>query len=271
MKLLLLINVNVCDRHECLIMVSGGSGITPMISIIREIIFQSTKQNSKVPSLHLICAFKNSDDLTVLDLLLPSSGAFGDEVSRIELKIDAYVTREKEQPPMDAEKLTQTVRFEPNPLDSPICEALGPNSWLWLGAIISSSFVLFILFLGIVTRYYIYPIDHNTGEFYHFSFIALWDMLLVCSCIFLASSAVFLWCKRTNAIEGKQVQNLEISTSSPAQLSYGADIELESHPLQSLVQARNVHYGTRPDLKSKFYVCVIILYSVLLLISVYHW
>lgn len=235
-------------------MVSGGGGITPMISIIREIIFQSSIQNGKhVPHVHLICAFKNSADLSMLDLLLPISGSPA-EISGVELQIDAYVTREKEKDPIDADdqKLSQTIWFKPNPLDTPIAEALGPNNWLWLGLIISSSFVLFLLFLGLVTRYYIYPIDHNTGEVYHFSFTALWDMFLVCFCIFAASSAVFLRCKRLNAMEGRQIQNLE-TTTSPVPLSYGADDdkELESHPHQSLVQAMNVHFGVRPDLKSK--------------------
>ncbi|KAF3432944.1 hypothetical protein FNV43_RR24046 [Rhamnella rubrinervis] len=239
-------------KHESLVMVSGGSGITPMISIIREIIFQSSIQTRKhVPRVHLICAFKNSADLSMLDLLLPISGSPA-EISGVELQIDAYVTRVKEQAPIDVEneKLSQTIWFKPNPLDTPIAEALGPNNWLWLGLIISSSFVLFLLFLGLVTRYYIYPIDHNTGEVYHFSFTALWDMFLACFCVFAVSSAVYLWYKRLNAMEGKQVQNLE-KTASPAPLSYGADDdrELESHPHRSLVQARNIHFGARPDLK----------------------
>lgn len=243
-------------RHESLIMVSGGSGITPMISMIREIIFQSSIQNSNVdvPSVHLICAFKNSADLAMLDLLLPITSS-PSEISGVELLIDAYVTREKQIPQnidavdVDQQKLTQTVWFKPDPLEAPIAEALGPNNWLWLGLIISSSFVLFLLFLGLVTRYHIYPIDHNTGEVYHCSFIAIWYMFLACFCVFAVSSAVFLWCKRLNAMEWRQVQNLETTSSSAP--PYGVnEIELESHPHQSLVHARNVHYGARPDLKS---------------------
>ncbi|TYH52809.1 hypothetical protein ES332_D09G053500v1 [Gossypium tomentosum] len=236
-------------RHECLVMVSGGSGITPFISIIREIIFQIQKPNFKVPRVIMICAFKNSADLAMLDLLLPISGA-PPQISQIQLQIEAYITRE-EEPMTETHKPLQTIWFKPSPLDSPISATLGPNNWLWLGAIISSSFLLFLLLLGIVTRYYIYPIDHNTEQIYHFSYRALWDMFLVCVCIFIVSSVVFLWCKKQNAREGNRIQNREIATPVTSQgvSPWFSGAELESLPHQSLVQATKVHFGSRPDFK----------------------
>lgn len=229
-------------------MISGGSGITPMISIIREIIFQSTKPDCHVPSVRLICAFKNSADLSMLQLLLPISGTPFD-FTQIQLQIEAYVTRVTEQQPPSSQMALQTLWFKPNILDSPISGVLGPKSWLWFGAIISSSFVLFLFLLGIVTRFYIYPIDHNTGDFYHYSFTCLWYMFLVCCSIFVVSSAVFIWCKIQNAKEGNQIQNVEVAATPTID-----DRELESFPLhhESLIaQVTQVQYGTRPDLKSK--------------------
>lgn len=241
-------------------MVSGGSGITPFISIIREIICQTQNENSNIPRVLLICAFKNSADLTMLDLLLPISDT--PISTKMQLQIEAYVTRENEQPSADAQKLIQTIWFKPHPSDSPISPALGPNNWLWLGAIISSSFLMFVLFLGIVTRYYIYPIrEENTSTgTYNFSFTSLWDMFLVCTCILVASSAIFLWCKKRNSMQGKQIQDLEVptpTTSSGSNWIYVADGELESLPHQSLVKATKVHFGARPDLKSKSMICVV--------------
>lgn len=250
-------------RYESLMMISGGSGITPLYAIIREIIFQSSTtegNNMKLPKIQLVCAFKKSADLTILDLLLPAGYSNTlSHISQIELQIEAYVTREKEQRTNnignDQKPLQNIIWFKPNPQDTPISSALGPNSWLWLAAIISSSFVLFLLLLGIVTRFYIYPIDHNTGKFYNFSFYALWDMFLVCACIFLVSSVAFIWCKKQNAKEGKQIQNLEVGNTpetSPSSLfCVAADRELESLPNHSIVQSIKVHYGERPNLKSK--------------------
>ncbi|KAK4571505.1 hypothetical protein RGQ29_030081 [Quercus rubra] len=237
-------------RHESLVMVSGGSGITPFISIIREIIFRSQSEELDVPPVLLICAFKNLADLTMLNLLLLISDTHT-QISKMQLQIEAYVTRENEQTFTDSEKHLQTIWFKSDPFDSPISAALGLNNWLWLGAIISSSFVMFLLILGIFTRYYIFPIEQETYEPYHFTLRALWDIFLVCTCIFIASSAIFLWCKKQNAKEYERILNLKAPTppTSPWSQFYVADRELESLPHKSLVQATKVHFGAKPDLK----------------------
>ncbi|KAL0317819.1 UNVERIFIED_CONTAM: Ferric reduction oxidase 4 [Sesamum angustifolium] len=243
--------------RESLVMISGGSGITPFISIIREIIFRSTESKGKVPKVLLIAAFKNTTDLTMLDLLLPLSGTPLD-ISKLQLRIEAYITQEHESPLADAKKQIETKLFKPNPSDSPISEVLGKNSWLWLGAIISSSFVMFLILLGFVTCYHIYPVERR-GENYHYSFKILWDMFLVCACVLIATSAIFLWQKKKISADGKQIQNvyLPTPTTSPSSWFCGSDRELESLPTQSLVQSTNVHFGARPDLKSAY----ILIYS----------
>ncbi|XP_073128898.1 ferric reduction oxidase 4-like [Henckelia pumila] len=236
--------------HEALVMICGGSGISPFISIIREIVHKtSTESTIKAPKILLVSAVKNTTDLTMLDLLLPLSGTPLD-LSNLEIQIEAYVTRESEKPVEDAKKQIQTKLFKPNPFDSPISPVLGKNSWLCLAAIISSSFVLFLITLGLVTRYHIYPVERR-GENYHYSFKILWDMFIVCTCIFVSASVVFLWQKRKISAEGKQIQNVDFATptTSPDSWLCGGDRELESLPHQSLVESTKVHFGARPDLK----------------------
>jgi len=176
------------------------------------------------------------------------------QISNLQLQIEAYITREKEEPPIDSEKPIQTKWFKPTLSDTPISVVLGPNNWLWLAAIISSSFLMFLLLLGIITRYYIYPIENKSEEVYHWTFKVLWFLFLLFAVVCICSSAVFLWWKRQNTLESKQIMNVEvpIPTRSPGSWIYGSERELESLPHQSLVQATNVHFGARPDLKSKF-------------------
>ncbi|KAL7107066.1 hypothetical protein ACP275_06G030800 [Erythranthe tilingii] len=237
--------------RESLVMISGGSGITPFISIIREIISMSTESGRKVPKILLVAAFKTTADLTMLDLLLPLSGIPTD-ISKLQIQIEAYVTQEHERPHEESSKNNQiqTKGFKTNPSDSPISAVLGKNGWLWLGAIISSSFVMFLLLLGFVTRYQIYPVEHRKKN-YHYSYKILWDMFLVCASIFVATSAVFLWQKRKLSVDQKQIQNVDFQTPtmSPSSWLSPSDRELESLPCQSLVQSTTVHYGARPDLK----------------------
>lgn len=233
-------------------MVSGGSGITPFISIIRELVYTGETLKLKTPKVLLISAFKNSNDLTILDLILPISGT-PSEISKSGLQIEAYVTREKQPQTTQETKPVRTVWFKPNPSDAPLTPILGQNSWLWLGAIISSSFLIYLIFIGILTRFYIYPIDRNTNKIYSSSSRAVLHVLFLCIGVVIAATTAFLWNKSENAKENTQIQNMEGATpvASPSSWYYNADRELESFPQQSLSQSNNVHYGERPDLKSK--------------------
>ncbi|KAK6925854.1 FAD-binding 8, partial [Dillenia turbinata] len=225
-------------RHDMLVLVSGGSGITPFISIIRELLFRANTTNCNGPRVLLICAFKKSVELTMLDLLLPISDS-ASKISQLQLQIEAYITRDKE-PATDAQNLMATVQFKPNESDKPIYSILGPNNWLWLSAIISSSFVIFLILIGIITQYCIYPIDHSTGKIYPYFGTSALYMLVICVSITLTATGVFIWNKRHNSMEIGQVQSIQ---------SQDEDRELESLPPQSLAQATNVHYGERPNLK----------------------
>ncbi|GAB2245044.1 hypothetical protein Droror1_Dr00000537 [Drosera rotundifolia] len=243
-------------RHDTLVMVAGGSGITPFISMIRELIHLKTELKWKIPKLLLITAFKKSSDLSMLDLLLPISGIPAD-ISDLELQIEAYVTRDKEQPTNENIKELQTIGFKPTASDAPISPILGKNGWLWLAAIISSSFVAFLLFMGILTRFYIYPIDHNTNKIFSSSTRSVLNILLICICIAGTSSLAVNWTKKRNATETTQINHMEgmsPRTTPESYASYG-DGELESLPHQSIVQSTNIHYGERPDLKKLLFDC----------------
>uniref|UniRef100_A0A1D1YAJ4 Ferric reduction oxidase 2 n=1 Tax=Anthurium amnicola TaxID=1678845 RepID=A0A1D1YAJ4_9ARAE len=238
-------------RYESLVLVSGGSGITPFISIIREFISRTAAGKSPPPpSIRLICAFRTSADLTKLDLLLPVSSSAA-AISHLRLQVDAFVTREKAPADPDPNKqLFRTVWFKPHPSDQPVSAVLGPRSWLWLGAVISASFAAFLLLLGVTNRYYIYPIDKNTNDVYSYSSKAMLNLLLICACVAGVATAAFLWNKRAASVDGRQVQNTDAPTptTSPVSWFYNADHELESVPHQSVLQSTKVHFSGRPDL-----------------------
>ncbi|XVE73829.1 hypothetical protein DITRI_Ditri11bG0150100 [Diplodiscus trichospermus] len=239
-------------RHDTLVMVSGGSGITPFISIIRELIFRSKTSQCKTSAMILIAAFKSSSDLAMLDLLLPMTGS-PTELSNLQLQIEAYVTREKE-PTTDNSKEVRSLWFKSCHTDVPMAAILGPNSWLWLGAIISSSFIIFLILIGIITRYYIYPIDHNKNEF-SLSVKAVLHLLAICVSITATASAAVFWNKRRYGREAKQIQIMDGQTpeGSPNLMPYNGDRELESLPHQSLAEVTKIHYGERPDLERMLY------------------
>ncbi|XP_009621943.1 ferric reduction oxidase 2-like isoform X1 [Nicotiana tomentosiformis] len=234
-------------RHDTLVLISGGSGITPFISIIRELIYMSSTLKCNTPKILLVSVFKNSSQFSVLDLLLPLSGT-PSGCSNLDLQIEAYITRENEPAPEKPEPL-RTVLFKPNHSDAPITPILGQNNWLWLAAIISSSFALYLLFVGLLYQYYVYPMDHGTNKVFPYHTRALFNMLFIAVSIVIAASAVFLWNKKKSARETKQIQDMADSTKSLNSLLAYADQELESLPQQSLNKSIKTYYGQRPDLK----------------------
>ncbi|XP_065628773.1 ferric reduction oxidase 2-like [Quercus suber] len=242
-------------RHDMLVMVSGGSGITPFISVIRELLFRSNTTGGKTPRVLLICAFKKSSDLTMLDLLFPLSDT-NLESSRLQLQIEAYVTGEKEHTTHN-QKLLQTIWFKPNSLDAPISAVLGTNNWLWLGAIISTSFIIFLLLIGILTRCYIYPIDRNSDKIFSYTLRSALNMLFICLSIAVTATAAFLCNKKQNDKELKQIQNVDMPTpmTSPGSWFHNVGKELDILSSQSFVQTTKIHLGERPNLKKMLMGC----------------
>ncbi|KAF8111499.1 hypothetical protein N665_0074s0032 [Sinapis alba] len=220
-------------RHNSLVMVSGGSGITPFISIIRDLIYLSSTSTCKIPKLTLICAFKNSSDLSMLDLILPISSLTTEISSLLDIQIKAFVTREKES--TRNKNIIKPLCFKPCVSDQPISPILGPNSWLCLATILSSSFMLFIIIIGIITRYHIYPIDQGLNKYTSAYKSIIYLLAIAVSVVATSSIAVLCNKKKYYAKNDQAVEGL-----SP--------LVTESSPQQLLSQSTSIHYGERPNL-----------------------
>ncbi|KAK9121344.1 hypothetical protein Syun_018961 [Stephania yunnanensis] len=243
-------------RYDSLVMVSGGSAIAAFIPIIKDIAYKSTTQNYPIQQILIICSFKRTSDLAMLDLLLPTdTNNTALDISNINLKIQAYVTREEQELNVVTDKKLHTIWFKHDPTLAPVTTILGRNSWLWLGAIISSSFTIFLLFLAILTRYYIYPIDQNTDKIYHFSGRALWNMFFICSCVVVTASFAFMWNKKQALEEPQQSEGMNNDTRKPivsvSNNSFNkSERDLESLQHEQLIKkATMMHFGGRPNLK----------------------
>lgn len=253
-------------------MVSGGSGITPFISVIRDLIATCQNQNCKIPKVTLICAFKNSSETSMLDLVLPLSGLQTELSTDINIKIEAFITREKGAGTEATMGKIKTLWFKPSLSDQSISSILGPNSWLWLGAILSSSFLIFMIVIGIITRYYIYPIDHNTNKIYSSTSKTIIYILVLLVSIMATASAAMLWNKKKYGnVDNKQVQNVDVPSpmSSPTSWGYNSLREIESSPQESLVQCTNIHFGERPNLKSNIHITFLSISRSLYIILLY--
>ncbi|KAG9455476.1 hypothetical protein H6P81_008380 [Aristolochia fimbriata] len=287
-------------RYERLVLVSGGSGITPFISIIRELIFlSSTDPNLKTPKIQLVCMFRNSEQLTMIDLLLPDQNCTdsGHDMinimsGRLQLQIDAYLTREEgpnnnipntntststgggaansDHIDHDDHETTQllmkTLWFKPKASALPVSPILGPNSWLCLAAIISTSFLIFLLLLAILSRFLIHPIEDANRHFFISSFLrSLVNIFLICVSIAVPSTSVVLWNNKMMMRAKQPIENNEediiISPTSTSHASSSNNVinrELESglpHHQSLIRQIVQVHFKARPDLKKILLEC----------------
>ncbi|KAE9595489.1 putative ferric-chelate reductase (NADH) [Lupinus albus] len=95
--------------------ISGESGITPFISIVRELLSVKTTFKCKTPKVVLICSFNTYSSLSMINLILPVSSTPFD-ISNLELLIEAYITKDKE-PQSNSHIELQTKWFKPNPSD----------------------------------------------------------------------------------------------------------------------------------------------------------
>ncbi|CAN1793559.1 Ferric reduction oxidase 2 [Linum perenne] len=250
-------------RHDTIVLISGGSGITPFISIIRELIHRALTQkwrSTTQPKVILVCTFKTASDLTMLDLILPISES-PSLLSHLDITIEAYVTQDTE-PPTSNDKLSKLHArwFKPHETDVPISPTLGTNSWLWLASIISSSFTAFVIIVGVVGRYYIFPIDHNTDMVFSWSGRSVVTMLILCTCISVTASAAVVWNKRWSAKEAKDGTggSSRWILGSPAWWEVSMEREVENVTSSSEYvkeTTTNVHYGKRPDLKRILFDC----------------
>ncbi|CAN1793550.1 Ferric reduction oxidase 2 [Linum perenne] len=234
------------QRHDTIVLISGGSGITPFISIIRELIHRALTQkwrSTTQPKVILVCTFKTASDLTMLDLILPISES-PSLLSHLDITIEAYVTQDTE-PPTSNDKLSKLHArwFKPHETDVPISPTLGTNSWLWLASIISSSFTAFVIIVGVVGRYYIFPIDHNTDMVFSWSGRSVVTMLILCTCISVTASAAVVWNKRWSAKEAEKDHSDQKDGTGGSSSEYVKET------------TTNVHYGKRPDLKRILFDC----------------
>ncbi|CAN0824948.1 Ferric reduction oxidase 2 [Linum grandiflorum] len=244
-------------RHDTIVLVSGGTGITPFISIIRELIHGAlTNKWTTPPKVILVCTFKHATDLTMLDLIVPVSGS-PSLLSYLDIRIEAYVTRDTEPRPVSDSKI-HARWFKPRPSDVSISPILGSDKgWLWLAAIISSSFSVFVIVVGLVGRYYIFPVDHNTDMVFPWSGRSMVTMLVLCMCIATSASAVVAWNKRQNARETEKYSENNVGAPAWWEVSVERDAEESVVPMSEYVKetTTNVHYGKRPDLKRILFDC----------------
>ncbi|PIN21202.1 Ferric reductase, NADH/NADPH oxidase [Handroanthus impetiginosus] len=222
-------------RYKNLLLVAGGIGITPFLSILQEISSNLSRSRSGYPDgIQLIYVIKKSQEVCLLDPILPQ--LFDIENFRIKLKV--YVTQENQIETTIREVLrdipeTMITNFTTK---SSSHATYGPERLLWMAVITMVSSIIFLLSLVCFNRFFIPPAKKPSGQKNSSSQI---DILLVCSfAIAIGFSAFMALTIRRKRVKNKLQMFSDKQSKDVKQSSLEASRDIDEH---------EIHFGGRPN------------------------
>lgn len=243
-------------RYDSLLLIAGGIGVTPFFSILQEMMSQ--KLNC-TPRVLLIVVVKKREDLSMLNLISPTLLHQSGLQSEGFLNVEAFVTQE-EAP--DCESPTpnyefKTVHFETTKeINSTIPALLWTESKLCRASLIFTTFVVFLILLGLLNSLVVYPKDHNSYNIYpswgRRSFINL--AMAMGICITVSALAFWKW-KTYKKLRGNGHDHRSAVKADEGREELPVCEEQGCTDFLSLLHLDNVHYGRRPDFQGIFSTC----------------
>ncbi|EFJ18413.1 hypothetical protein SELMODRAFT_113141 [Selaginella moellendorffii] len=231
--------------YPTLIFVAGGSGVGPFISILKDLLYKVHNKLRLAPKkIVFILAVKFSEELQILHSISPSSIA-PDFSAADFLELHAYVTRESESDLESPVKLNEldhksVIHFagraasSGNPNAKKVRAVAKTFGYKLYAATILASFAGYMLIAGLVHRFYIYPMDHNTYQVCSISGRGFASLLeyVVAICAF-GGGTILLW----NWSKSRRDSNL---VDAPV-----------IDPSSTKMRPSKVVYGRRPDFQGK--------------------
>nr|GMD33001.1 ferric reduction oxidase 8, mitochondrial isoform X1 [Ipomoea batatas]GMD36224.1 ferric reduction oxidase 8, mitochondrial isoform X1 [Ipomoea batatas] len=231
-------------EYNSLVLVAGGIGITPILSILQEI--ASGNKNVFPGRVQIIFATKRSQDVCMLN---PVLSRLLDSKVKIHLKLKVYVTQEKqtnqtllEMLDHDEISVTQLRNFE-----SKFSGYLpyGPENLYWMAAIAASASILFMLFLASFNHVFLHTGNNKKSSSKDKTSSSVVDLFLLCSfsmalvCVALIA-AVRRWkCLRKEMLPFAYKESVALKPRL-TETNLRHDQELE------------VHFGARPNFQDIF-------------------
>lgn len=230
-------NQNSFCRYDSIVLVAGGIGITPFLSILQEIASAQSSSRYRFPTrMQLIFVVKKSLDIFLLNSI--SSLLQNQSTERWHLKVRVYVTQEVQDGLSLREVLTdssqvQTVHFS---TECSNYATYGLESSLCIAALAGFASIVFLVFLICFNHIFV-PSQKKTSNLSKDktpSWVA--DLLLISSFIMaLICSAVVAIILRWRRLKSE-------SPLVPPKKGKAMDIETSS-----ALEEHEIHFGGRPD------------------------
>ncbi|KAL2515267.1 Ferric reduction oxidase 8 [Forsythia ovata] len=227
-------------RYDHLLLVAGGIGLTPFLSILQEIGSKLNNGRNRYPAqIQFIYTVKNSQEICLLDPILPQLL----DIEQFHIKLKVFVTRENQPSTSLREVLRdlpdmQIINF------STTCSSYathGPQNLPWMAAIAMFSSVIFLLLLSFFNHFIVPPSKKPSRPKNSTSMI---DLLLICSffvaVVFSALVVVIIRWKRLR-------QEFPLFSDKQSQ-----SMKQSSHEVNRALDEHEIHFGGRPNFQDIF-------------------
>lgn len=240
-------------KYDSLIMVAGGSGISPFISVLAEMVSQDASSGADVDAT-LVWAVRKASELQVLEAALPAQFSEQLSSSAISLQVQAFVTREQAA---DAEMGAHdddiasipVVKEQPGSGSSLSWEAAKDSNW-GHAAVVLASAVGYLAVWALLSKYHLEPIDHHTNKVYPSwadALLSVVSMMLGIVIFGGATALVLNFYSQPGLQSGSST--MPVSDSPPRELVKKGTATTRG---AQLLNSRNVRYGCRPNLQGMF-------------------
>ncbi|XP_057952295.1 ferric reduction oxidase 8, mitochondrial isoform X2 [Malania oleifera] len=230
-------------RYDCLLLIGGGIGITPFLSMLQEINHSCSGNRNRFPTnIQLICVVKKAHDISLLNPISPLF--LTQSTKQLHLKLKVFVTQQQQYGATVRDLLQEFYRMETLNFDTKCSQYAthGLERLFWMAAMTGFSTIVFIVLLSCLRHVILHP-EKKAFKQKSPSWVA--DLLLMCSFVMaiLCGSLVAV------TLRWRRLRK-EIPLNSDKE-----DTTKELNLWEDALEEHEIYFGGRPnfpDIFSKF-------------------
>ncbi|KAI4385583.1 hypothetical protein MLD38_003591 [Melastoma candidum] len=230
--------------YKKLILVAGGSGISPFLAIIGDILHRVNEDRPCLPKdVLVIWAIKKSSEISLL-----SSTDLGSICphfpGKVNLDFRVYVTQESEPPSLEEGAIIKLKFPSTKPKEKHISPLVGTGNKIWAGIYVIVPSLGFAISLALLDVFYMNPYSVTAWWYRGLLFLGC----MVASVVIFGGLVIGMW----HLWEKTSIEDEEMEDDTSVGLIPGYDVLQNESDGGNAAEHTTVYYGQRPDFKGIF-------------------